>query len=123
MRAFLRFCNLCQHREQTGEWPSLDSGDAAAGLVVDSVAESVGESDREAREQAAAESILALWQRRAGLPGDRPPMHAFERVFLTRQAEKHAAGVARPWPSVKQPTVRTDRPGGTDAVRLPALPQ
>jgi hypothetical protein len=45
-------------------------------------AESAGESDREASEQAAAESILALWQRRAGLPGDRPPMHAFERVFL-----------------------------------------
>jgi hypothetical protein len=45
-------------------------------------AESAGESDREARQQAAAESILALWQRRSGLPGDRPPLHEFERVFL-----------------------------------------
>lgn len=45
-------------------------------------AESAAESDHEAREQAAAESILALWQRRAGLPGGHPPMHAFERVFL-----------------------------------------
>jgi hypothetical protein len=30
---------------------------------------------------------------------------------------EHATGTARPWPSVEQPTVRTDRPGGTDAVR------
>jgi hypothetical protein len=27
----------------------------------------------------------------------------------------HAAGAARPWPSVKQPTVRTDRPCSTHA--------
>jgi hypothetical protein len=56
-------------------------------------AESAGESDREAKEQAAAASILALWQHRAGLPGDRP-MHAFERVFqaLDRLAEPPA-----PW--------------------------
>jgi hypothetical protein len=45
-------------------------------------AESAGEAHREASEQAVAESILTLWQRRGGLPGDRPPMHAFERVFL-----------------------------------------
>ena len=31
---------------------------------------------------------------------------------LTAHVEpEHAAGTARPWPSVKQPTVRTDRPG------------
>jgi hypothetical protein len=57
-------------------------------------AESAGESDREARQQAAAESILALWQRRAGLPGDRPPMHAFGRVFL---ALDRLAGPRAPW--------------------------
>lgn len=45
-------------------------------------AESAGESDREAKQQAAADSILALWQRRAGLPGDQPPIHTFERIFL-----------------------------------------
>jgi hypothetical protein len=45
-------------------------------------AESAGESDRKASEQAAAESILALWRHRAGLPGSHPPMHAFERVFI-----------------------------------------
>ena len=28
---------------------------------------------------------------------------------------EHDASAARPWPSVKQPTVRTDRPSGTDA--------
>src|SRR3954447_5796444 len=43
-------------------------------------AEAAGDDDRSAREHAAAESILALWQRRAGLPGDRPPMHSFQRV-------------------------------------------
>jgi hypothetical protein len=56
-------------------------------------AESAAESDREARKQAAAESILALWQRRAGLPGD-PPMHAFERVFL---ALDRLAETQDPW--------------------------
>ncbi len=30
---------------------------------------------------------------------------------------EHFAGVARPWSSVETPTVRTDRPGGTHAVR------
>jgi hypothetical protein len=28
---------------------------------------------------------------------------------------KHPAGVPRPWPSVKQPTVGTDRPNNEDA--------
>lgn len=45
-------------------------------------AESAHDNDRASLEQAAAESILALWQRRSGLPTDRPPMRAFERVFL-----------------------------------------
>jgi hypothetical protein len=45
-------------------------------------------------------------------------MHA--RLGAARQAGKHAASAARPWPSVKKPTVRTDRPDGMDAVRLPA---
>jgi hypothetical protein len=30
---------------------------------------------------------------------------------------EHAAGAARPWLSVEKPMVRTDRPGGPDAVR------
>jgi hypothetical protein len=57
-------------------------------------AESAGDSDRKTSEQAAAETILALWQRRAGLPGDRPPMHAFERVF---RALDRLAGPQDPW--------------------------
>jgi serine/threonine protein kinase len=28
---------------------------------------------------------------------------------------EHATSAARPWPSAEKPTVRTDRPGGTDA--------
>jgi hypothetical protein len=70
-------------------------------------AESAGESDREAKEQEAAESILALWQRRAGLPGDRPPMHAFERVFLAlgRLAEPQAPWrFYRPFPEGAEPS-------------------
>lgn len=70
-------------------------------------AESAGESDREASEQAAAESILALWQRRAGLPGDRPPMHAFERVFLAldRLAEPQDPWrFYRPFPEGTEPS-------------------
>jgi hypothetical protein len=34
---------------------------------------------------------------------------------------EHDAGMAHPWPSVKQPTVRTDRPGGPDAVRYASV--
>jgi hypothetical protein len=45
-------------------------------------AESASDNDQAGKQQAAAESILALWQRRSGLPTDRPPMQAFERVFL-----------------------------------------
>jgi hypothetical protein len=41
-------------------------------------------------------------------------MHA--RLGAARQAGKHAASAARPWPSVEKPTVRTDRPDGMDAV-------
>ena len=54
-----------------------------------SAAESATDNDRAAKEEAAAEAILALWQRRSGLPGNRSPMQAFERVFsaLDRLAE------------------------------------
>jgi hypothetical protein len=34
---------------------------------------------------------------------------------------EYAASAARPWPSVKKPTVRTDRPGGMDAVRYASV--
>jgi hypothetical protein len=47
-----------------------------------SAAESASDNDLAGKQQAVAESILALWQRRSGLPTDRPPMQAFERVFL-----------------------------------------
>jgi hypothetical protein len=70
-------------------------------------AESAAESDREAKEHSAAESILALWQRRAGLPGDRPPMHAFERVFLAldRLAEPQDPWrFYRPFPEGTEPS-------------------
>jgi len=70
-------------------------------------AESAAESNREAREQAAAESILALWQRRAGLPGGHPPMHAFGRVFLAldRLAEPQDPWrFYRPFPEDAEPS-------------------
>lgn len=70
-------------------------------------AESAGESDREAREQAAAESILALWQHRAGLPGDRRPMHSFAHVFLAldRLAEPQEPWrFYRPFPEGTEPS-------------------
>jgi hypothetical protein len=44
-------------------------------------AESASDNDRAAKEQAAAESIFALWERRSGLPAAHQPMHAFEQVF------------------------------------------
>ena len=47
--------------------------------------------------------------------GGHTGMHA--RLSAARQAGKHAASAARPWPSVEKPTVRTDRPDGPDAVR------
>ena len=70
-------------------------------------AESAAESDRDASEQAAAESILALWQRRAGLPGGHPPMHAFGRVFLAldRLAEPQDPWrFYRPFPEDTEPS-------------------
>ena len=70
-------------------------------------AESADESDREAREQAAAESILALWQRRGGLPGSHPPMHTFGRVFLAldRLAEPQDPWrFYRPFPEDSEPS-------------------
>jgi hypothetical protein len=75
-------------------------------------AESAGERDREASEQAAADSILALWERRAGLPGDRPPMRAFARVFvaLDRLAEPQD-----PW-SFYQPFPEGTEPSNEDVI-------
>ena len=43
------------------------------------------------------------------------------RLGAARQAGKHAARAARPWPSVEKPTVRTDRPDGMDAVRYASV--
>ena len=49
----------------------------------------------------------------ARVPGNRPGRgrtHGDARPTRRRaSSRKHAAGAARPWPSVKQPTVRTDR--------------
>lgn len=70
-------------------------------------AESATENDREATEQAAAESILALWQRRAGLPGGNPPMHTFGRVLLAldRLAEpQNPWHFYRPFPEDAEPS-------------------
>lgn len=72
-----------------------------------SAAESATDDDREAREQAAAESIMALWQRRAGLPGGHPPMYAFGRVFfaLDRLAEPQDPWrFYRPFPEDAEPS-------------------
>jgi hypothetical protein len=51
--------------------------------------------------------------------GGHTGMHA--RLGAARQAGKHAASAARPWPSVEKPTVRTDRPDGMDAVRYTSV--
>ena len=51
--------------------------------------------------------------------GGHTGMHA--RLGAARQAGKHAASAARPWPSVEKPTVRTDRPDGMDAVRYASV--
>lgn len=59
-----------------------------------SAAESASDNDRAGKQQAAAESILALWQRRSGLPTDRPPMQELERVFL---ALDRLAEPSDPW--------------------------
>lgn len=57
-------------------------------------AESADADERDSRQAAAAESILALWQHRSGMPGDQPPMRTFEPVFaaLDRLSEPH-----KPW--------------------------
>ena len=49
-----------------------------------------------------------------GAAGGHTGMHT--RLGAALQAGKHAASAARPWPSVKQPTVRTDR----DRARIPS---
>ena len=49
-----------------------------------------------------------------GAAGGHAGIHT--RLGAARQAGKHAASAARPWPSVKQPTVRTDR----DRARIPS---
>ena len=36
-------------------------------------------------------------------------------------SQETPAGAARPWPSAERPTVRTDRPGGPDAVRYTSV--
>jgi hypothetical protein len=51
--------------------------------------------------------------------GGHTGMHA--RLGAARQAGKHAASAARPWPSVEKPTVRTDHPDGMDAVRYTSV--
>jgi hypothetical protein len=38
-----------------------------------------------------------------------------------RAGRKYSAAGARPWQSVKKPTVRTDRPGGPDAIRYTSV--
>lgn len=57
-------------------------------------AESADADERESKQAAAAESILRLWQHRSGMPGDQPPMRAFEPVFaaLDRLSEPQ-----KPW--------------------------
>ena len=51
--------------------------------------------------------------------GGHTGMHA--RLGAARQAGKHAASAARPWPSAEKPTVRTDRPDGMAAVRYASV--
>jgi hypothetical protein len=76
-----------------------------------SAAESATDNDRAAKEKTAAEAILALWQHRSGLAGDRSPMQAFEGVFsaLDRLAEPQD-----PW-SFYRPFPEDAEPGPDDA--------
>lgn len=72
-----------------------------------SAAESASGNDRASKEKTAAESILALWQHRSGLPTERSPMQAFERVFnaLDRLAEPHDPwSFYRPFPGEARPS-------------------
>ena len=59
------------------------------------------------------------------VPGNHPGRRRAHRdarpTRAARQAGKHAASAARPWPSVEKPTVRTDRPDGMDAVRYTSV--
>ena len=58
-----------------------------------------------------------------------PPGRMYGNARSTQRltsSRSTATGAARPWPSVAvrgKPTVRTDRPGETEAVRLPASPR
>ncbi len=49
-------------------------------------------------------------------PGPRPGTRDARPARRPASSRKHAAGAARPWPSVEQPTVRTDR----DGARIPS---
>ena len=77
------------------------------------------------------------WRRRSGLAitshctgfrnAARPSAHAIIAIAevprpdtAARVQPEHAASAARPWPSVEKPTVRTDRDGAQNPVRLPA---
>jgi hypothetical protein len=55
------------------------------------------------------------------VPGNHPGPGGHTGMRAARQAGKHAASAARPWPSAEKPTVRTDRPDGMDAVRYASV--
>lgn len=74
--------------------------------------ESADPGERASKEQAAAESILALRQRSSGLPIDQPPMHSFERVFT---ALDRLAGPQEPW-SFYRTFHAHAKPGGEDII-------
>jgi len=67
----------------------------------------------------------AATARQAGRPGRyaAPASRRHQEGTQSRQQieAEYAASAARPWPSVKQPTVRTDRPSGPDAVRYTSV--
>jgi hypothetical protein len=75
-------------------------------------AESAGPAERASKEKAAAESILALWQRRSGLPAHQPPMKSFEQVFI---ALGRLAGPQDPWSFYRTFPARAE-PGEEDIV-------
>jgi len=68
-----------------------------------------------------APAISAPPSRRPALGSCRADTEGYTPGSAVHVKPEHAAGGARPWPSVEKPTVRTDRPHGPDAVRYTSV--
>ena len=98
-------------------WPSRNPAERAARAHSARPASVTASPARRPCHQQTAFSARAPRGTRAGRARDARPAR---RHAGGRAANTVPAG-ARPWPSVKQPTVRTDRPGGPDTVRYTSV--